>query len=69
VFKEFQYATAPLPVAIADQHTSLWQDAINRIRQVAHGLNDEGFIWVRGGAGHMNPPRLQLEHKQGVVGH
>jgi hypothetical protein len=34
----------------------LWQDAINRIRQVAHGLNDEGFIWVRVGAGHMDAP-------------
>jgi hypothetical protein len=46
VFKEFQYATAPLPIAIADQYASVCQDAINRFRQVAHDLNDEGFIRV-----------------------
>jgi hypothetical protein len=27
VFKEFQYATAPLPIAIADQYASVRQDA------------------------------------------
>jgi hypothetical protein len=56
VFKECQYATAPLPIAIADQHASVCQDAINRIRQVAHRLNDEGFIRVRCAAGHADAP-------------
>jgi len=28
VFNEFQYATAPLAIAIADQYASLYQDAI-----------------------------------------
>ena len=51
VFKEFQDGTAPLPIAITDQIASVRQNAINRICQVAHGLNDEGFIWVWGGAG------------------
>ena len=58
---------APLAIAIADQYAPLCQDAINRIRQVAHGLNDEGFIWVRSGSGHMNAPRRQLENEQRVV--
>ena len=60
--------TAPLPIAIADQYASVRQDAINRIRQVAHGLSDEGFIRVRG-AGHMDAPRRQLENEQGVLRH
>jgi len=52
-----------------NRSASLYQDAINRIRQVAHRLHDEGFVWVRRGSGHMNAPRLQLEHEQRVVRH
>jgi len=69
VFNEFQYATAPLAMAIADQFASLYQDAINRIRQVAHGLHDERFIWVRVESCHTNAPRLQLENEQRGVRH
>jgi hypothetical protein len=43
-FEKLQHGATPLPVAIADQHTTARQYAVNRIRQVAHRLNDESFV-------------------------
>ena len=42
-FEELQHRTTPLAVAIANQHTPIYQDAVNRIRQAADGLHHEGF--------------------------
>lgn len=43
-FKELQHGATPLPIAIADQQTTIRQHAVNRIRQVAHRLNDESVV-------------------------
>ena len=45
-FEELQHRTTPLAVPIANQHTPIYQDAVNRIRQAADGLHNEGFIRV-----------------------
>jgi hypothetical protein len=68
-FKEFPHATAPLPIAIADQYASVRQDAINRIRHDRAWLEQRRLHPVRGGAHHVHPPRRQLEDKQRVVRH
>ena len=44
LFEELQHGTTPLAVPIANQHAPVCQDAVNRIRQAADGLQYEGFI-------------------------
>src|SRR6187200_2536913 len=45
-FEELKHGTTPLAVPIANLHTPIYQDAVNRIRQAADGLHHEGFIRV-----------------------
>ena len=43
LLEERQHGTTPLSIAIADQHATVSQDPVHRIRQAAHGLHHEGF--------------------------
>jgi len=38
LFQELPHGTAPLPIAITDQHTTTSQDTIEPIGQMTHGL-------------------------------
>ena len=42
-------AKAPLAITIADQHAMRVEASVGVLRQVTHGLDEEGFIWMRGG--------------------
>ena len=42
-------AEAPFAITIADQHAIRVEVAVGVLRQVALGLDEEGFIGMRGG--------------------
>ena len=67
--EERQRGTTPLSIAIADQHATVSQDTVNRIRQAAHALQHKGLVGKRSGARHVDTPRLQLDDEDGVVRH
>jgi hypothetical protein len=69
LFEELQHGTTPFTVTIADHYATTRQYAVNRIRQVTHGLSDEGFARVPSGAGHVDSPRVQLNHEDRVIRH
>ena len=54
LLEELQHGTTLLSIAIADQHATVSQDTVNRIRQAAYGLHHEGFIGRRSGARHVD---------------
>ncbi len=69
LFEEFQHGTTPLPIAVAYQHATVGQDTVNRIRQAAYGLHQEGLIGRRSGVRHVDTPRVQLDDEECVVRH
>src|SRR5207344_221014 len=60
--------TTPLPVAVADQDAVSLENALVRSGQLANDLAYEGLVWMRRGADDRDAPRVQLNHKQRVVG-
>lgn len=61
-------AKAPFAITIADQHAIRVEAAVGVFRQVAHGLDEEGFIRMRGGPQNLDPTRVEFDHKHRVVG-
>ena len=53
--------------AIANQHRAWVENTVDVVGQMAHGLQHEGFVWMRRGTNDVLSSGLQLDYKQRVV--
>jgi len=58
---------APFSIAIANQHRARVQNTVDVVGEMPHGLQHEGFVWMRRGTNDVHAPGLKLDYKQSVV--
>src|SRR4030095_10155459 len=62
--QERDHRAAPFSIAIANQHRARVENTVDVVGQMPHGLQHEGFVWMRRGTNDVHPPGLQL-HQTG----